>query len=148
MISRLADFDKMILFEDPSQDDINYQIHNRFFGRKFAGSNTTSTSHSQLKYIQHQKNDFINNDKIYTNQLVLTDEVPSEIRNGQCVINKQLKGWKLTSEAKKKYIMDMVVDSYKQLGGISEEVSADMSFDHQNSLDLRRELALMHSIRY
>ena len=137
----------MILFEDPSQDDVNYQVHNRFFGRKFAGPNITNRLSNNQKYIEQQKNNSINNDKNYTNQLILNDQIPTEIRNGTCIVNKQLKGWKLTSEAKKKYIMDMVVDSYRQLGGIPEEVSADMSFDHQNSIELRRELALMHSIR-
>ena len=58
-----------------------------------------------------------------------------------------MKGWKLTSEAKKQYILDLIVKSHDEFNHINDDTSK-LDFDQLNALEIRKQVSLMQSIRY
>jgi hypothetical protein len=128
----------MIIYDQSNEEvDVRFKIHNRFFGRKF------SCQYSQDK---SNKDDFYNHKKFAWPDLVPTEEVPNKLAEPFLVSN-QMKGWKLTSEAKRQYVLDLILKSHDELSKISEEASK-LDLDQLNALEIRRQLSLMQSIRY
>ena len=131
----------MILYDQTTDEaDVRFKIHNRFFGRKFSCQYSIPNSKS------NEDDEFHNNKKFTWPELVPTQDVTNKSRES-FLVNNQMKGWKLTSEAKKQYILDLIVKSHDEYNHINDDTSK-LDFDQLNALEIRKQLSLMQSIRY